>query len=179
MRTAAMVGVVLAIHGLAGAVGGAAEGRGVGRSDALALLKGSWEATIYPYNCTTGAEAPAQFWNFSYLTFGRGGTLLETTSIPRFLPGMRSAGHGQWERTGRTSNEAVLQAFIQFDTNPPATPPNPTYVHGSQRIEQVIEMVDDDRCTSVAEIRFRKEDGTPASSGCAKAEAVRMPKVLP
>lgn len=152
---------------------GAKEGNAFGRSPAP--LEGSWEVTIKPHDCTTGAEAPSVFWNFSYLTFSSGGTMFETTSNPRFQPGQRGVGHGYWERTGVEAYEAVFQAFIQFNTDPPATPPNPTYTRGSIRIEQTIELIDDDHWQSAADVRFRDADGNPVTQGCATGIATRMP----
>jgi hypothetical protein len=151
-----------------------AESNAFGRSPSL--LEGSWEVTIKPRDCVTGAEAPPQGWVFSYLTFSSGGTMFETTSNSRFRPGQRGPGHGYWERTGVNTYEAVLQAFIQFTTDPPAAPPNPTYTRGSQRIEQVIEMSDADHWHSAADVLFRDVDGNPVDpSGCASAAATRMP----
>lgn len=152
----------------------AAEDNKFGRSPSP--LQGSWEVTFKPYNCATGAEAPSPFWNFSYLNFSEGGTLFETTSNPRFQPGQRSAGYGYWERTGVNTYEAVFQAFIQFNTDPPAVPPNPTYTRGSQRFEQLIELIDADHWRSTADVLFRDVSGNPVPpSGCATAVATRMP----
>lgn len=165
--------VALAIATTAGPA--AADGNAFGRSQAPSLLEGSWEVTIKPYNCVTGAQAPPQFWHFSYLNFSTGGTMFETTSSPWFQPGQRSPGYGYWERTGHNTYEAVFQAFIQFDTNPPAVPPLPTYTRGSQRFEQAIELVDADNWRSAVDIRFRDVDGNPLSQGCANGVATRMP----
>lgn len=150
-----------------------AEGNAFGRSPAP--LEGSWEVTIKPHDCISGAEAPSQFWNFSYLTFSTGGTMFEANSNPRFQAGQRGPGHGYWERTGKNTYEAVLQAFIQFTTDPPAIPPNPTYVRGSQRIEQTIELIDTEHWQSIADVSFRDVNGNPVSHGCASAFATRMP----
>jgi hypothetical protein len=153
-----------------------AEGNAFGLfQDARLQLTGSWEVTIKPHDCTSGVEAPPQFWNFSYFTFSASGTLLESTSNPRFQPGQRGPGHGYWERTGRNTYEAVLQAFIQFDTIPPATPPNPTYLRGSTRISQVIKVIDADTRQSTVDVRFRDASDNPLTQGCASAVATRMP----
>lgn len=154
----------------------AAQEDAFGLSHAPSALEGSWEVTIKPYNCATGAEAPPLFWVLSYFNFSRGGTLFETTSNPRFLPGQRGPGYGYWDRAGQNTYEAVVQAFIQFNTDPPAVPPNPTYVRGTQRIEQVIELTDADHWQSTAAVIFRDVGGTTVPpSGCARAVATRMP----
>lgn len=150
-----------------------AHGNAFGRSPSQ--LEGSWEVTIKPHDCVSGVEAPPQFWNFSYLTFSSGGTLFETTSNPRFQPGQRGPGHGYWERTGHDAYEAVFQAFIQFNTDPPAIPPNPTYVRGSVRIEQLIDLLDADHWQSTADVTFRDVSGNQVSHGCANGVATRMP----
>jgi hypothetical protein len=153
----------------------AAESNALGVSRGLLTLTGSWEVTIKPHDCVSGVEAPSEFWNFSYFTFNGSGTMLETTSNPRFQPGQRGPGQGYWERTRWNTYEAVSQAFIQFDTNPPATPPNPTYVRGSVRFEQVIEVTGVDAWRSTMDVRFRDANGNPVSQGCASAIATRMP----
>jgi len=148
-------------------------GNAFGRSQAPAALEGAWQATITPVNCTTGTEFP-QFAFASYLMFGSGGTITETTLNPRFQPGQRSPGLGQWTRTGRASYHARLQAFIQFDSVDPQ-PPAPFYQRGSQTLDQTIEMQDVDHWTSDADITFRDISGAVIlSTGCAKAAAVRM-----
>jgi hypothetical protein len=152
----------------------AADGNGFGRAEAPALLEGSWQVRITPYVC--GSDPIVSFPQFavdSYLTFGAGGTLVEITSNPRFMPGQRSAGLGYWERTERTTYTAVLQAFIQFSTEP-ATPTS--YVRGTQRVEQEIELVDADNWTRTAIVTFRDVSGNRIPpSGCATAVAGRMP----
>jgi hypothetical protein len=152
----------------------AADGDAFGRTEAPALLEGSWQVRITPYVC--GSDPIVSFPQAavdSYLTFGAGGTLVETTSNPRFMPGQRSPGLGYWERTGRTTYTGVLQAFIQFATEP-ATPTS--YVRGTQRVDQEIELVDDDNWTSTAVVTFRDVNGNKVPpSGCATAVSVRMP----
>jgi hypothetical protein len=151
-----------------------ADGNAFGRTEAPALLEGSWQVRTTPYVC--GSDPIVSFPQFavdSFLTFGAAGTLVETTSNPRFMPGQRSPGLGYWERTGRTTYAAALQAFIQFSTEP-ATPTS--YVRGMQRFDQEIELVDADNWTSTAVVTFRDVNGNKVPpSGCATAVAVRMP----
>jgi hypothetical protein len=151
--------------------------RGEGRDG----LVGTWQMRITPYVCGSDPIVSLpQAAIDSYLTFGPGGTLLEIPSNPRFMPGQRSPGHGHWERIGRRTYNAVFQAFIQFSTQP-ATPTS--YQRGTQRVEQEIELVPGDRWndtesrwTSTAIVTFRDLDGNRVPpSGCATAEAVRMP----
>jgi hypothetical protein len=172
IRTLCAAAVVLVVSNAASLA--AADDNGFGRAEAPALLEGSWQVRLTPYIC--GSDPIVSFPQAaidSYLTFGAGGTLVETTSNPRFMPGQRSAGLGYWERTERTSYTAVLQAFIQFSTEP-ATPTS--YVRGSQRVEQEIELVDVDNWTSTAVVTFRDVNGNKVPpSGCATAVAVRMP----
>jgi hypothetical protein len=152
----------------------AADGNAFGPTEAPALLEGSWQVRITPYVC--GSNPIVSFPQSavdSYLMFGAGGTLVETTSNPRFMPGQRSPGLGYWERVGRTTYAAAFQAFIQFATVP-ATPTS--YVRGTQRVDQEIELVDADNFTSTAVVTFRDVNGNKVPpSGCATAVAVRMP----
>jgi hypothetical protein len=144
---------------------GAAQGR--------SIIEGTWQVTITPYNCASGQEFP-QFAFASYLTFGADGTVTETTSNANFQPGQRSPGHGYWERTGRTSVHAVLQAFVQFNSVNP-TPPAPPYQRGVQRIDQGIELQDADHWTSDATVTFTNTAGAVVPpTGCAHAAAARM-----
>lgn len=101
--------------------------------------------------------------------------MFETSSNPRFMPGQRGPGTGYWERTSLNTYEAVLQAFIEFDTDPPAVPPNPTYTRGSVRFEQAIELVDQDHWRATWSVKFRDVNGNPVSQGCADVAATRMP----
>ena len=103
--------VALAVAALAGPA--AADGNANGRSRATSELEGAWRTTITPYVCATGVPLTAAAFD-SYLTFGAGGTLVETTSNASFLPGQRSPGHGFWERAGHRSYDASFQAFVQF-----------------------------------------------------------------
>ena len=136
-------------------------------------LVGAWRVTITPYVCGTTTEFP-QFAFQSFLTFAKGGTMLETNFNPNFQPGQRSVGHGYWVRNGKGTYHSVFEAFVYFQTDPPATPPRPNYQPGSQRLAQDIEMVDADNWKSLAEVSFYDTAGTQVSSGCAKAEAERM-----
>ena len=143
------------------------------RSMSPSRLEGAWLVTITPYVCATGELLPA-FAVDSYMTFGARGTLAETTSNTRFQPGQRSAGHGYWERTGPDTYRAVFQAFVQFTSV--VTPPTPPrYVRGTQRVDQGIELVDNDHWKSVATVSFFDTGGTLVPpSGCAVAAAARM-----
>lgn len=165
-----IVSLALALSTVAGVA--VANGNRLGHDRAPSALEGSWVVRITPYVC--GSDPIVSFPQVavdSYLTFGAGGALLESTSNPRFAPGQRSAGLGYWERTGRSAYAAVFEAFIQFT----GTPPSP-YVRGTQRVEQQIDLVDADHWTSVAVVIFRDEGGNQVPpSGCATAEAVRMP----
>jgi len=143
------------------------------RPESPSRLEGAWQVTITPYVCATGELLPA-FAVDSYMTFGARGTLAETTSNPRFQPGQRSPGQGHWERIGPNTYRAVFQAFVQFTSV--VTPPTPPrYVRGTQRVDQGIELVDNDHWKSLATVSFFDVGGTLVPpSGCAAAEAVRM-----
>src|SRR4030095_16188183 len=84
-------------------------GNSFGRS--TSPLEGSWGGVLNTKSCVTGVELPVPH-NPAYQTFNAGGTMLEMTSVPSFLPGQRSPGHGHWKRTDTNTHEAVFQAFI-------------------------------------------------------------------
>ncbi len=153
-----------------------ADGMAFGRSQAPAPLEGTWVATIRPIFCSgpsVGEYVPNVPPVTSHLTFGRGGTLIEATSNPALGAGKRTPGHGWWERTGHTSYQFAMQAFL--------VDPLPPYQSGLQRIEQTLEMHSNDEWTSSGQVKFFSVfdiNVTPAPSpyrsGCARANGVRM-----
>ena len=137
-------------------------------------IDGAWRVTITPVDCDTGDTFP-QFSVVSNLTFATGGTLVESTSNPRFQPGQRSAGLGYWDYTGRRTYRAYFEAFVQFDSVDPV-PPAPPYQRGTQSVDQSIEMQDPNHWTSDALVTFHNASGEKVPpSGCATAAAVRLP----
>ena len=92
----------------------AADGHGSAGSSRSGSLEGAWQVRITPYVCATGVPLPPAAEFDSLINFAAGGTMTETTSNPRFLPGQRSPGLGYWERNERRSYEIVFQAFVQF-----------------------------------------------------------------
>jgi hypothetical protein len=166
-----LAAVVLSVAVLSGPA--TADVKGEGRYQAPTALVGSWRVAITPYDCVTLAVSPITF--NSMLTFGAGGTVLETTSNTFFAPGQRSPGHGYWERTGPNFYHSVIEAFIVFSTPLPPPPMQPAYQRGLQRLTQGIEMQNVNRWTSHALVDFFDVGGTRVPpSGCAKAVGIRM-----
>ena len=155
---------------------GVAQGMAYGRSQAPAPLEGSWVVTIRPIFCSgpsAGEYVPGVPPVTSHLTFGSGGTLIEATSNPALGAGKRGPGHGWWERSGRTSYQFAMQAFL--------VDPTPPYESGLQRIEQTLELHSNDEWSSSGPVRFfnvfdLNVTPTPAPyrAGCARANGVRM-----
>jgi hypothetical protein len=133
-------------------------------------LTGTWLTTIQLFDCSSGAVAGRPFQ--SLLTFGPGGTLIETTANPAFAPGQRGPGHGSWGRASHNVFRGVSEAFIVFST--PAHGPVPQFDTGRQRIEQYIEYSGGDQFSSEATITFSDPSGTVLRSGCAHAVATRQ-----
>lgn len=157
----------LALAGVSTAV--LANGAAAGGTPARASLEGTYRVTITPYVCTTGQPVPNVRFH-SYLSFGRGGTLVETASNALFEPGQRSAGLGYWERTGANSYHAVIEAWILFDSTLSSR-----YRRGVQRIEQGMEMLDANHWQSEATVTFFDEAGTVVPpTGCMRAVGERM-----
>jgi hypothetical protein len=177
MRTKTMFLAALSVLVLTGHTTTAtADGMAFGRSQAPALLEGPWVVTIRPIFCS-GPSAGEYVPNIppvtSHLTFGHGGTLIEATSNPALGAGKRTPGHGWWERTGSTSYQFAMQAFL--------VEPSAPYQSGLQRIEQTLELQTDDEWTSSGTVKFYSVfdiNVTPAPapyrSGCARANGVRM-----
>jgi hypothetical protein len=153
-----------------------ADGMAFGRSQAPAPLEGTWVVTVRPIFCSgpnAGADVPGIPPVTSYLTFGRGGTLIEATSNPALGAGKRGPGHGWWDRTGRTSYQFAFQAFLVEPLAP--------YQTGLQRIDQTVELHSQDEWSSSGSVRFFNvfdQNVTPAPapyrSGCARSNGVRM-----
>lgn len=153
-----------------------ADGLAYGRSQAPAPLEGTWVVTIRPIVCSgpgAGTDVPGITPVKSHLTFGRGGTLIEATSNPNLGAGKRGPGHGWWERTGATSYQFAMQAFLIE----PLTP----YQTGLQRIEQTAEMLSNDEWSSSGPVQFfnvfdlsTAPGLAPYRFGCARASGVRM-----
>jgi hypothetical protein len=149
-----------------------ANGQAIGRTQASASLVGTWQIVITPYDCATGVPFPVTF--KSRLTFNAGGTMVETPFNPSFQPGQSSAGLGQWEATGRNSYYNLFEAYVTF-TSVVTPPETPRYVRGVRRVQQSIEMVDNDHWTSAATVTFTDEAGTVVPpSGCMNATGERQ-----
>jgi hypothetical protein len=174
VRKTLVVAVALVISG--NSVNGLANGLAFGRSQAPAPLEGTWVVTIRPIFCSgpsAGTDVPGIVPVKSHLTFGRGGTLIEETSNPNFGVGSRSGGNGWWERTGRTSYQFALQAFLVEPLDP--------YRTGIQRIDQTAELHGSDEWSSSGTVQFfetfdlNEAPGlAPYRAGCARANGVRL-----
>jgi hypothetical protein len=167
MEMKTIVRSTLAVLAIAASGVALAGGSGFGRGQAPSHLEGSWLVKVQPVFCDTGATRPVPAFD-SLITFGAGGTVIETTSMPAFAPGQRSIGVGYWERTGRNSYDAVYQAFVQSTAG--------QYTRGTQRVELAITLVDTDRWTTTADVIFRDMAGNVIPpTGCMSATAERMP----
>ena len=163
------IGAVLLLGAVSSAI---ADGQAYGRTQASAPLVGTWQVVITPYICATGISLPVSF--KSRLTFNAGGTMVETPFNPTFQPGQSSSGLGYWEATGSNSYRNVFEAYTYFTSvvTPPATP---NYVRGVRRVDQGIEMVNDDHWTSSAAVTFFNEAGAVIPpSGCMTATGERL-----
>lgn len=126
-------------------------------------LVGSWIVQVAQVNCESGVALGNPF--LSLLTFGQGGTLVETTSNPMFFPAVRGPGHGVWTREGKTF-KAVSVAFITLNG----------VLAKSQTITQTIEMGEDgDSFTTLsASVAIVPEGEGPSITGCATASGKRI-----
>ena len=127
-------------------------GNAAARSYREGSLQGTWRVQVNPRNCQTGAPLPS----FAVLlSFARGGTLTEVMNSPAFLPGQRSTGLGVWSHTQGNSYKGVWEAFILFDSPPPAP-----FRRGVQRLMWDFE-VDGDQLTIAATSQFLDPNGNP------------------
>jgi hypothetical protein len=102
------------------------------------------------------------------LTFAKGGTMTGATTNASFAVGQRSGDHGIWSRNAGHTYTASSVALLLF-TSPPNFPISPGFATGSQRLDQAIELTDDDHFTSDAVTTFFDVHGVEYRSGCATA----------
>ena len=162
LRSTSSVVVVLA---LVGALLQAFGGNAAGRSNREGRLQGSWRVQLNPRNCQTGAPIPS----FAVLlSFARGGTLTEVMNAQAFLPGQRTTGLGVWSHTHDNAYKGVWDAFILFDSPPPAP-----FKRGVQRLMWDFE-VDGDQMTFAASSQFFDTNGNPLFVTCASGTGTRF-----
>ena len=127
-------------------------------------LEGAWWVTVTLYNCATGAKRPPFS---SMLLFSRGGTVIETTSNPAFLPGQRSIGVGTWSRDDHRTYTASDVAYIEFTGG--------AFARGTQKLTHSITLDHDaDSFTDEATVQFFDSTGAVLMSACASATAARL-----
>ena len=134
-----------------------------------AKLEGTWRVSVTLRNCDSGTTMPPFQ---SLLTFARGGTLTGTTSSQDFLPGQRTPDHGVWSSSGGHAFGAVEEAFILFDS--PSRANRHGFHSGTQRINQTIELKNDDEFTSSASTAYFDMSGNQVATGCASAVGRRL-----
>lgn len=126
-------------------------------------LEGTWLTQVTLRDCASGAPTAPPF--FSLLTFAQGGTLVETTSAPGFVPSVRGPAHGSWMDTGNGTYRASMLAMITI---------NGTLTRG-QVIRQQIRMGSSGNdFASDAALTFLSPTGQQVGSGCARAVAARF-----
>ncbi len=169
-KNISLISALLGVAALAGSATIFSASKAASAEPVHRSLTGTWLVTIQQYDCSGGTDLGLPFQ--SLLTFGPGGTLIETTANPAFAPGQRGPGHGTWDRSGFDSIRAVSEAFILFTTS--AHGPVPEFDTGRQRIEQYIEFSGGDQFNSEATVSFTDPSGTVLRSGCARATGARM-----
>jgi hypothetical protein len=132
-----------------------------GRTPEARQLEGTWTVTVTVVDCQSGNPLGNPFQ--SLLTFGRGGTLTETTANPMFFPAERGPGHGYWNFKHHSYN-AVSTAFITSSG----------VLAKTQTITQNIHMGNSDQLTSAATVQFFDPAGNVLASGCATAAGQRF-----
>ena len=122
-------------------------------------LTGTWQVTVQLHVCDSTVPIGGPFQ--SLLTFGRGGTLVETTANSMFYPALRGPGHGIWKAEGDGKYTASSIAFITLNGALTMT----------QRIDQTIVIGDDRNQFTVnnANVKFYDPSGTFLKAGCADA----------
>jgi hypothetical protein len=160
-RTSSVVVVLVLVGALLQTFGGNA----AARSNREGRLQGTWRVQVNPRNCQTGAPIPS----FAVLlSFAQGGTLTEVMNSQALLPGQRTTGLGLWSHTHGNTYKAVWDAFILFDSPPPAP-----FKRGVQRLMWNFE-VDGDQATIEASSQFFDTNGNLLIATCASAIGTRF-----
>jgi hypothetical protein len=124
-------------------------------------LEGTWRVEITIRNCQTGTPVRAPF--PAMATFSRGGTVITSdSSIP---PSLRGTGHGRWSRSGESSYEAVVEAFL-FDSSGAWS--------GKQRFMQTVEMTGPDAIEVSVAAEISNAQGAVIGRGCASSTGFRL-----
>jgi len=140
---------------------------GVLAAEAQAMsIEGVWVVRVTTRDCATGNPLGLPF--NSLLTFGKDGSLIESTGALAFAPGQRTNAHGAWRRLGAQTYAQSVMAIIRFTTDP-VPPFNPGFLAGAQTIDQTIEQSAPDAFTSSGTTTFYDENGDPYRNGCATA----------
>lgn len=90
-------------------------------------ITGTWRVLVDPAPGPAGDPPPF----FTYSTFNRGGTFIESSSDP--LQGSRP-GHGVWKKIGKSKFKTAYEQFIEFN---PMTQQRGVFVF---RIDEVIKL---------------------------------------
>ena len=140
-------------------------GNAAARSNREGRLQGTWRVQLNPRDCQTGAPIPSFV---VLLSFARGGTLSEVMNAQAFLPGQRTTGLGVWSHTHDNAYKGVWDAFILFDSPPPAP-----FKRGVQRLMWNFE-VHGDQATIEASSQFFDTNGNLLISTCASGTGTRF-----
>ncbi|HWF84611.1 MAG TPA: hypothetical protein VG222_07190 [Vicinamibacterales bacterium] len=129
-------------------------------------LEGTWWVQV---SLLTDCVSRTPLTSFAaLLTFAKGGTMTGATTNASFAVGQRSGDHGIWSRNAAHTYTASSVALLLF-TSPPNFPVSPGFAAGSQRLDQAIELTDDDHFTSDAVTTFFDVNGAEYRDGCATA----------
>ncbi len=110
-------------------------------------ITGTWRVLASPApNPEAGAIPPF----FTYTTFNREGTLIESSSDP--LQGSRP-GHGVWKKTGKGKFKAIFEQFIEF--NPIIQQPG-VFVF---RVTEVIKLTGEDSYQGLSQVSICNNAG--------------------
>jgi|GEM_PF-1055062 len=102
-------------------------------------ITGTWRVLVGPAPSPAGDPPPF----FTYNTFNRGGTLIESSSDP--LQGSRP-GHGVWKKIGKNKFKTAFEQFIKFN---PMTQQRGVFVF---RIDEVIELTGENSYTGSSQV---------------------------
>lgn len=127
-------------------------------------IRGVWRTVVTPRNCQTD-EAILTF--SGLFTFNQGGTMSEYGIGSGSSPGLRSPGHGVWQREHGWQDYSFAFTFYRYNAS--------GVVLGSQKVTAALELGESgDEFASRSAIEILDVNGAVIGTGCATAVGTRF-----
>jgi len=127
-------------------------------------IEGAWRTAVTPRNCQTG---DAILTLSGLFTFNQGGTMSEYGIGPGSSPGLRSPGHGVWQREHGWQDYSFAFTYYRYNAS--------GVFLGSQEVRATLELGEGgDEFASRSAIEILDGNGAVIGTGCATAVGTRF-----